>query len=134
MKPGILITTLALVFAPLLTHAAEPAAGTALDGVELKELLVGKTADCVKEKDQSTCVNYFAPDGNFFQVRDSGKRKTGRWFVDDSNRTCLLWDGKIKPLCFTVQETESGHYQFIKGGKLKSTITALTEGNRDNLE
>ncbi|MGB0713424.1 MAG: hypothetical protein ACPGUC_07675 [Gammaproteobacteria bacterium] len=134
MKPSLIITSLALVVASVTTQAAEPAADTALDGVELKELLLGKTADCLKQKDQSTCVNYFSSDGKFFQVRDSGKRKVGRWFIDDSDRACLLWDGKVKPLCFTVHETDGGHYQFLKGGKLKSTITGLVEGNRDNLE
>lgn len=43
--------------------------------------MLDKTANCRKEKDKSLCVNYFSPEGVLVQVRDSGERKDGRWFL-----------------------------------------------------
>ncbi len=115
------------------SFAAFAQAEERLDKAGLYELVYDKTADCRKEKDQSTCVNYFAPDGNLTQVRDNGKRKEGRWFLDDSDRLCILWNGKYKPLCFVVTANEDDTYKMTKKGKHKSTILDTVEGNRDNL-
>ena len=100
---------------------------------ELLELVYDKTVDCRKEKDQSTCVNYFSPEGELAQLRDNGKRKDGRWFLDDSDRLCILWNGKYKPLCFVVTENGDGTYNMTKKGKHKATILDTVSGNRDNL-
>lgn len=99
---------------------------------ELEELVYDKTASCRKEKDQSLCTNYFSPEGVIVQVRDSGKRKDGRWFLDDSDRLCILWNGKIKPLCFVVIANKDGTYMMEKNGKHKSTILGLKDGNTEN--
>ena len=105
-----------------------------LDYYELKELVKDKTVDCRKEKDKSTCVNYFSPEGVLIQVRDNGDRKDGRWFLDDSDRLCILWNGKIKPLCFIVTENDEDGYNMIKKGKHKSTMLKISDGNRDDLK
>ena len=39
-----------------------------LDYYELKDLVNDKTVDCRKEKDKSTCVNYFSAEGVLIQV------------------------------------------------------------------
>lgn len=130
---------LPLLFSTLLiasqTQAEEPQDSTAesLDSVELYELVYDQTADCRKKKDQSMCVNYFAPDGNLTQLRDNGDRKTGRWFLDDADRLCILWEGKYKPLCFVVTKNPDGTYKMVKKGKHKSTILGTADGNRDKL-
>ena len=117
----------------LLYGLALPASYAApLDRFELEELVNDKTANCRKEKDQSLCTNYFSPEGVIVPVRDSGKRKDGRWFLDDSDRLCILWNGKIKPLCFVVTANEDGTYRMEKNGKLKSTILGLKDGNTEN--
>ena len=117
----------------LLYGLALPAShADSLDRFELEELVYDKTANCRKEKDQSLCTNYFSPEGVIVQVRDSGKRKDGRWFLDDSDRLCILWNGKLKPLCFVVTENEDGSYRMEKNGKLKSTILGLKDGNTEN--
>lgn len=104
--------------------------GEPLDRDALKELVYGKTANCLKEKDQSICNTFFAEDGRVAQIRPAqNKRKDGRWFLDDADRLCILWDGKIKPLCFTVSEDENGHFPMVKNGKNLSTITDIAEGN-----
>ena len=104
-----------------------------LDSFELYDLVFDQTADCRKEKDQSLCVNYFSPEGNLTQLRDNGDRKTGRWFLDDTDRLCILWDGKYKPLCFVVSEGPDGTYKMVRKGKHKSTILGTAPGNRDKL-
>ena len=116
---------------PLLSAPAM--ADKQLDRDELYDLIYDKTADCRKEKDQSTCVNYFSPEGEFAQLRENGKRKDGRWFLDDSDRLCILWNGKYKPLCFVVTENGDGTYNMTKKGKHKSTILGTADGNRDKL-
>ena len=105
-----------------------------LDRIELKDLVYDKTVDCRKEKDKSLCVNYFSPEGVLIQVRDSGKRKDGRWFLDDYDHLCIIWNGKIKPLCFIVTENDDGTYNMLRKGKHKSTMLKISEGNRDNLQ
>ena len=95
--------------------------------------MLDKTANCRKEKDKSLCVNYFSPEGVLVQVRDSGERKDGRWFLDDSDRLCILWNGKLKPLCFVVTENDDVSYNMVRKGKHKSTIPELKDGNTENL-
>jgi len=114
-------------------YAESPDSAKSLDKYELEELVLDKTASCRKEKDKSHCVNYFSPEGVLMQLRDSGKRKDGRWFLDDSDRLCILWNGKLKPLCFVVTKNDDGTYNMVKSGKHKSTILELKDGNTENL-
>lgn len=98
------------------------------------DLVGGKTVECVKEKDQALCSNYFTTEGVVTRVMHAdGERKVGRWFVDDQTRLCILWDGKIKPLCFTVFEQSDGRYTLIKNGKHITTITGVADGNTQDL-
>jgi len=128
---GYIIVALSLCSITLPAWSAEPAP---LTRDELRSLVFDKTVDCRKEKDQSTCVNYFSDEGNVVQVlHKDGKRKDGRWFLDDSDRLCILWNGKLKPLCFVVTENEDGTYNMVKRGKHVSTILKLYEGNTEKL-
>ena len=107
----------------------EPAS---LSREQLLELVYDKTVDCRKEKDQSTCVNYFSDEGVMVQVlHKNNKRKDGRWFLDDSDRLCILWDGKFKPLCFVVFQNEDGTYNMLKGDKHMSTMLKFYDGNTE---
>lgn len=109
--------------------------GTQLDWSELHELFADKTATCRKEKDQSECLNYFSPNGEIVQVMTkSGKRKDGRWFLDDSSRLCILWNGRLKPLCFRVYPNDDGTYKLIKKGKHLSTLLEMADGNAQNYQ
>ena len=133
LMPAVFV--LSFFSATLPIHAAESTEKLeGLDYYELKDLVKDKTVDCRKEKDKSTCVNYFSPRGVLIQMRDNGDRKDGRWFLDDADRLCILWNGKIKPLCFTVTENDADGYDMIRKGKHKSTMLKITDGNRDNLE
>ena len=112
--------------------AVEPSA-MALDWGELHELFADKTATCRKEKDQSDCLNYFSSRGEITQVMiESGKRKDGRWFLDDSDRFCIIWNGRLKPLCFKVYPNDDGTYNLVKKGKHISTLLEIADGNTEN--
>lgn len=114
---------------PLLAAEPQP-----LDRFELEELLSNKTAECRKEKDQSLCVNYFGEDGRLVQVMHAdGERNDGVWFIDDDDRLCILWQGKIRPLCFGVYEQTDGSYNLIRRENHVSTILKVEEGNPGGL-
>ena len=105
-----------------------------LDRDGVVELVSGKTALCRKEKDQSLCTNYFSDEGVIKQVMDAdGERKEGVWFVDDQDRLCILWTGRIKPLCFGVYPQADGSYNMIKKEKHITTILGVEDGNTKNL-
>jgi len=101
---------------------------------EIIDLVSDKTTECRKEKDQSLCSNYFSADGVIKRVmHEDDARRDGVWFVDDSERLCILWKGKIKPLCFSVFEQPDGSYYLIKKGKHITTITGVEDGNSKDL-
>lgn len=105
-----------------------------LDADSLIELVSGKTQECRKEKDGSLCANWFSEDGVIKRVMyEDQARKDGVWFVDDQDRLCILWEGKIKPLCFLVYKQDDGTYSMIKHDKHVSTILGSEPGNTKNL-
>lgn len=105
-----------------------------LDRDAVVELVSNKTAECRKEKDQSLCTNYFSDEGVVVQVlKEDGERKDGVWFVDDQDRLCILWKGRIKPLCFSVYRQDDGSYNLIKHEKHITTILGTEDGNTQNL-
>ncbi len=105
-----------------------------LDSFDIIELVSEKTVECRKEKDQSLCSNWFTEDGVVKRLmHDDGARREGVWFVDDQDRLCILWKGKIKPLCFLVYEQQDDSYRLIKGEKHITTILGIEEGNTKDL-
>jgi hypothetical protein len=105
-----------------------------LDSFDIIELVSEKTIECRKEKDQSLCSNWFTEDGVVKRImHDDGARRDGVWFVDDRDRLCILWTGKIKPLCFLVFEEQDGSYRLIKGDKHLTTIVGIEDGNTKDL-
>jgi len=131
MRPWSLWTVLILSCWTIAAVADEP---VALDRDEIIELVSDKTTECRKEKDQSLCSNYFTGDGVIKRVmHDDGARRDGVWFVDDSDRLCILWQGKIKPLCFVVYEQADGSYNLIKRGRHITTIVGTEDGNTRGL-
>ncbi|UCB54680.1 MAG: hypothetical protein JSW45_12205 [Thiotrichales bacterium] len=135
MRTDLMLRPTSVFLAVLLYLPALPVwSGESLDRFELEELVYDKTANCRKEKDQSLCINYFSPEGEIIQVRDSGKRKDGRWFLDDSDHLCILWNGKIRPLCFVVTKNGDGTFNMTRHGKHKSTILKISNGNTENYQ
>jgi hypothetical protein len=131
MRPRVLNSAVALLLAAGVVAAADPAS---LDRDGIVDLVSDKTAECRKEKDQSLCVNYFGDDGALVQVmRDDGERKEGVWFVDDEDRLCILWKGKIKPLCFEVYPQPDGSHRLLKYDRHITTILGTADGNANQL-
>ena len=106
----------------------------ALERFDIVDLVSDQTTLCRKEKDQSLCSNYFSEDGVIKRImHDDGERKDGVWFIDDQDRLCILWKGKIKPLCFFVYEQEDGSYNLIKNDEHITTILGTERGNTKGL-
>ena len=121
--------TLVLVSSGVLAADLEP-----LGRDDIIELVSEKTTECRKEKDQSLCSNYFTEDGVIKRVmHEDGERRDGVWFVDDTERLCILWKGKIKPLCFSVFEQDDGSFKLIKNDRHITTITGVEDGNTKDL-
>lgn len=126
------LTSVAILI--LLSSAAWANSPEPLDRQEIIDLVMGKTVECRKERDQSLCSNYFTEQGVVTRIMHAdGIRKVGRWFLDDQARLCILWDGKIKALCFSVYEQPDGSYNLIKKGRHITTITGVEDGNTKNL-
>lgn len=112
----------------------EPTDELALSKAEILELVREKSTECRKEKDQSLCTNWFGKYGSFKRLMHADEaRREGVWFVDDTDRLCILWQRKISPLCFTVYEQDDGTYNLYKKGKHISTIVSTEPGNTKNL-
>lgn len=135
MRISTLLAVPVLAFWAAASGAAEPAEGAMpLDRDSLIELVSDKTQECRKEKDGSLCANYFSEDGVIKRMMyEDDARRDGVWFVDDQERLCILWQGKIKPLCFFVYEQADGSYNMIKREKHISTILGSEPGNTKNL-
>jgi hypothetical protein len=130
---GISLAIVSMMFAVGVAVAAadEP---VALEREEIIDLVSERTIECRKEKDQSLCANWFSEDGVIKRIMlADGARKEGVWFVDDQDRLCILWTGKIKPLCFVLYEQEDGSYHLIKRGKHITTIIGTEAGNTKDL-
>ena len=95
-----------------------------------RSLFAGKTAQCIKSKDFSTCDTYMGEDGEVkrFTHKDS-KLKTGTWDTNDKNQLCITWKGKKRAQCFIVIENSNGTHRLVKRNKTKSVIAGFTEGN-----
>lgn len=131
MRLSSLLAALVMSSSAIVAAADEP---VALDRDEIIELVSEKTTECRKEKDQSLCSNYFTEDGVIKRVmHDDGARRDGVWFVDDSERLCILWKGKIKPLCFSVFEQSDGSYHLIRHDRHITTIVGTEDGNTRDL-
>lgn len=125
---------LALLATSVLAEPAELPDPDALDRESVIDLVFGKTAECRKEKDQSLCANYFSDEGRIVQLlREDNERKSGVWFVDDQDRLCILWTGRLKPLCFTVIPQDDGSYNLFKHDKHITTILSIEDGNPQGL-
>lgn len=131
MRLRVIFVAIGLSLIPPAVFAADE---VLLDRDGVVELLSEKTVLCRKEKDQSLCTNYFSEGGVIKQVmHDEDDRKEGVWFVDDQDRLCILWTGKIKPLCFAVYAQPDGSQRLIKNDRHLTTILGTEDGNTKGL-
>lgn len=126
MKRFLLTAVLVLAMgAPAFAADAE-----VVSGYEVKLFFNGRTADCIKTKDDSTCATFFAKDGEVKRItHNDGKQRVGKWWVSDEGNLCVHWNGKKKPLCFVIKDPRDGTFQLVRKGKLKSIVTGAQPGN-----
>jgi len=123
------ITTLLAVMLLAMSNLAVAESAT-VSAYEIKLFINGKTANCVKTKDNSTCDTYFAEDGSLKRFTPAdGKTKTGDWWVDEEGKLNVRWTGRKKSMRFDVIDPGDGTWQLIKGKKLKSVITGVRPGD-----
>lgn len=127
-KPAVLVAL------SLFTSTVLAGGSVELNGAQITALLSGKTTDCVKIKDGSTCATFFSKDGIVKRILDDdGARRDGKWYTDAQDLLCIHWDIKPKPLCLTVEDNGDNTYDLLKKGSHKSTITKFHNGNSRGL-
>lgn len=101
-----------------------------LSAEAVSALFVGKTAKCVKTKDDSLCNTYFDADGSLKRLMlADGKKRTGKWWTEP-DQLCVHWEGKKKGYCFDLkQDGDAESYGLFRKGKRKSTISGFEDGN-----
>ncbi len=101
-----------------------------LNSTQIIKAFSGKTAECVKTKDKSTCSTYMSERGQVKRhMRQSGKQRTGKWHAA-GHQLCILWSGKSKDLCFDIQKQGNGDLHLVRKGKVKSVITGFKNGDQ----
>lgn len=101
----------------------------ALSGDDITSLFSGKTASCIKSKDQSTCLTFMSSDGKVKRLTNAdGKTRLGTWNVTN-NQLCILWAKKKKDLCFDVVKQNDTEYLLNRKGKTKSIINGFSDGD-----
>jgi len=113
----------------LITFISFNAQASALNTADITQLFSGKTAGCVKSKDQSICLTYMSTDGKVKRLTHSdGKTRLGTWEAV-KDKLCIQWTGKSKAICFDVVKKNDNEYLLNKKGKTKSVITGFTDGD-----
>ncbi|MET0050184.1 MAG: hypothetical protein ABW095_03770 [Candidatus Thiodiazotropha sp.] len=107
-------------------------AGERLSAADLKELYSGKTVTGVHFKHGPGRV-YYSEDGSVVSNSDSGKTRSGKWWIDAKTDTrCVRWDHMDKDLCHYTEKNEDGTYSLInaKNGKELVRMNEVQAGNQ----
>ena len=94
------------------------------------ERLSGKTAHCIKTKDNTDCDTYFAKNGDVERYSFNDKTfRYGTWWVDGVSKLNIQWANKDTPWIFDVIEQANGDWHFSWHGKVKGIIDGVKDGN-----
>ena len=120
--------TLGMLLLMLVSIAS--AEGTRVNGYEITLFFEGRTADCIKTKDNSTCATYFGEDGSVERYTyAAGQWRSGKWWIDAEERLVVQWEGRTKGLHFDVFDRGDGSWELVKGGKTVSVVAGVQPGN-----
>ena len=101
-----------------------------LSGQEIQSVFAGRTANCIKTKDDSLCNTFMSRDGKVTRhTMKDNKIRPGTWHASKGDQLCIRWKGKKKDSCFDIMSNGNGTYNLDKKGKTKSIITGLDAGN-----
>jgi hypothetical protein len=89
-------------------------AGTYMSADEVKNVIVGKSANGVHLKKDFAYRIYFAPDGALHQIKENGVEKKGQWSVTNDGKHCVEWDNSGVRKCFPVRDDGDGTYTKVK--------------------
>ncbi len=107
-------------------------AGERLSNAELKEFYTNKTLKIIHYK-LGSGMAYYGADGTVRNIVDSGKERTGKWWIDESeNMRCVRWNDDDKDRCNITEKDEDGTYTLIdrKSGKKIVEFVSSTPGNQ----
>ena len=112
-------------------HGGELAAND-LSTAETTKLFSGKTVEGTVVRHGYFFNAYFDPKGTIRVVYDDGRKRQGKWHVDNKGRKCIQWDGHIKEMC-NIIVNDKGVYKEVKvdSGERSHIVTfkKFTDGN-----
>lgn len=117
-------------FIVLLFVGADSSAPTLVANDVIIERLSGKTAHCIKTKDNTDCDTYFAKNGDVERYTFNDKMfRYGAWWVDGVSKLNIQWANKDTPWVFDVIEQANGDWHLSWHGKVKGIIDGVKDGN-----
>ena len=111
-------------------------AGDELSATEVTKLFSGKTVEGVnvKKGKLKPYKAYFNPDGT---IQAKGRKRKGKWWIDDKGRICVQWEDIDKKTCMIIEKDGEVYrqYKIKKNGSRKhvATFKKFTDGNPDDL-
>jgi hypothetical protein len=109
---------------------ADSSAPTLVANNVIIERLSGKTAHCIKTKDNTDCDTYFAKNGDVQRYTFNDKKfRYGTWWVDGVSKLNIQWANKDTPWVFDVIEQDNGDWHLSWHGKVKGIIDGVKDGN-----
>jgi len=112
------------------TDSVNLPAGT-LTADELRHLFSDKTVYSVTAVTKRESVSYYAPDGEFRQMRN-GIRRTGRWRITENDRMCLQMESLPEKCRIIVKDGEQfKKYIVKKNGRHQHSVSYVrfVDGN-----
>ena len=106
---------------------AKPPIEPAQNGNNIIAMFKGKTVSGKHVQKGFIFKVYFSSDGTLIEVRDSGKRKKGKWTLSESGNLCIIW--KNKTACGQLKQNNDSSYSFIRNGKTARRYESFQEGN-----
>lgn len=136
-KAGIVLLAMYAALFVIISLFPIPADAKELSGAEVKQLVSGNTVEAVHPSRGYSIITYHSPDGTYRQQRD-GEAYSGKWYVDDEGRLCMMrtgWGGECRLI---KQEGKVWKAYKVPGNPLKGlkherTFNKVTKGNSNNL-
>lgn len=95
---------------------------------DFHKLLSGKTVTGTHVRRGFGFKLYFDPNGILIQKKANGKKKVGRWSIDNNGRQCFIWNNKTG--CGKLVRNADGSYNFFRKGKIARQYHSFEEGNQ----
>ncbi len=133
-KHSIIISTIsvAIMGCILFLGVSSVLAESVLSAEEVTQLFSGKTVEGIAVRKGYSFKSYFDPNGTIRTQYAKGKKRKGKWYIDDDGRKCLRYEDQSKENCHIIVNDGGVYKEFkVKGGKRQQVVefTRFTEGN-----